>query len=115
MLSSSQYLAQTDVSISFSKEIEPRKVPTEVNKVEPSVGEKRERENSGEPDEYQGEQSIVRDLIWFHRSPTDESFRLLWEALLKRLPTLGSLIPKAARIPTLCISGIYNGYVLMQY
>ncbi|KAJ3856140.1 hypothetical protein EV368DRAFT_71825 [Lentinula lateritia] len=45
-----------------NEDTEPQKVPTEVNKVEPSVGEKRDRENSGEPDEYQGEQSIVRDL-----------------------------------------------------
>ncbi|KAJ3998916.1 hypothetical protein F5050DRAFT_1741569 [Lentinula boryana] len=38
---------------------EPQKVPTEVNRVEPSVGEKRERENSEEPVGHQEEQSIA--------------------------------------------------------
>ncbi|KAJ4480142.1 hypothetical protein J3R30DRAFT_3701500 [Lentinula aciculospora] len=57
-----------------NEDSEPQKVPTEVTKVVPSVGEKRERENSAEPDEHQGEQSIA---VMGSANPTTSSVGLV--------------------------------------
>lgn len=55
--------AWADVSFFQDDENDLQHVPTEMSKIEPSAGQKREREDSREPEDPQIEQSIVRSFL----------------------------------------------------